>query len=220
MRDESISRSSDSVASALPQAFGWLSLPGVIALTLRLGYEQTFLTWRDGVQMVGFALAHSSTILFGWMLLSAVIAIGYLLSVAVILVVRWFRGERTQLNAMPGTVLILLFAVLFIPYERWMALGLRLGVAKAHQPEYLVQGAALGHKYLVDAALKSGVAIDETESSGTALNAACINKQIEMARYLISKGADLSRAPECKWIPAVGGKVLPRVPGTTIRVTQ
>ena len=98
-----------------------------------------------------------------------------------------------------------------------MAVGVHSGFATAHQVEYLVYGAASGHKYLVDAVLKNGVPVDASESR-TALNAACASKKINMARYLISKGADLSRAPECKWVPEVGGKVLPRAPGTTVEV--
>jgi hypothetical protein len=208
-----------SLTSSFLKSLGWLSIPGMVALTSRLVYEQTLLTWRNGMQMVGYSLSHAYTTLFLWMLLSAVIAIAYLLSIAVVSAARWFRSEPVRFSVMPAAALLLFFGLLFIPYEMWMVFSLRLGVAQAHQAEYLVHGAATGHKYLVNAILRNGVGVDESgESSGTALNAACVSRKFDMARYLISKGADLSHAPDCKWVPEVGGKVLPRVPGTTVEV--
>jgi hypothetical protein len=199
------------------QIIGWVSMPGIIALTARLVYEQTVLTWRDGMQAVGYSLGHAYALLFLWMLLSVLGAIGYFLAVVVVSVIRRVRSERLQLNLPFVIALVFLFGILMIPYEVWMAVGVHMGFATAHQVEYLVYGAASGHKYLVDAVLKNGVPVDASESR-TALNAACASKEINMARYLISKGADLNRAPECKWVPEVGGKVLPRVPGTTVEV--
>ena len=75
------------------QATGWYALPGMIVLVSRVVYEQTALTWRDGVQMVGFSLAHSHTVLLMWMVLSLILAIIYLLGVAAISACRLFRGE-------------------------------------------------------------------------------------------------------------------------------
>src|SRR5262245_45477822 len=155
------------------QALGWLSLPGVFALVLRLVYEQTVLTWRDGEQMVGFALAHAHTGLLLGGLMSVMAGVVYLLLITVVSVLRWFRGERLHLNVVPAAGLVLLFGALLIPYEIWMVLGVRLGVAQAHQAQYLVHGAGSGHKYLVNAVLRNGAAVDAIGYSGTALNAAC-----------------------------------------------
>jgi len=215
---ENESRSARSAPPRWLQAIGWLSLPGVFALVLRLVYEQTVLTWRDGEQMVGFALAHVYTGLLVWGVLSVIVGIVYLLLIAAVSTLQRFRGERLHSNVVPTVGLVMLFGVLLIPYEIWMVLGVRLGVAQNHQAEYLVHGAGSGHKYLVNAVLRNGVPVDATESSSTALNAACANKDIEMARYLISKGADLKRAPECQVVPELGGKVRPQVPSTTIEV--
>src|SRR5205814_5096011 len=55
MNDESRSMPSRSLASSSLQAIGWLSLPGIIALASRLVYEQTVLTWGDGMQAVGLS---------------------------------------------------------------------------------------------------------------------------------------------------------------------
>src|SRR5262249_7522421 len=88
MGDESRLMPTSSTPPSWLQALGWLSLPGMVACVSRLVYEQTVLTWRDGEQMVGFALAHAHVILLVWMMLSAVLAIVYLLSVAFISVFR------------------------------------------------------------------------------------------------------------------------------------
>ena len=37
---------------------GWLALPGGGMLLARMIYEQTYLTWSEGPQMLGFALWH------------------------------------------------------------------------------------------------------------------------------------------------------------------
>jgi hypothetical protein len=37
---------------------GQVALPGTVLLAVDLIYEQTFLTWAHGAQMVGFAVSH------------------------------------------------------------------------------------------------------------------------------------------------------------------
>jgi hypothetical protein len=37
---------------------GWVALPGTLLLALDQIYEQTFLTWSHGEQMVGFYVSH------------------------------------------------------------------------------------------------------------------------------------------------------------------
>jgi ankyrin repeat protein len=59
--------------------------------------------------------------------------------------------------------------------------------------------ASQNQKYLVKAFLRNGVAIDSLGQYGrTALDQACLAGQVEMARYLFSKGAQLELAPDCR----------------------
>ena len=50
---------------------GWVALPGTLALFLRLSYEWSILSWREGPQMIGFTLTHAYVLIFLVMLLSA-----------------------------------------------------------------------------------------------------------------------------------------------------
>jgi hypothetical protein len=50
----------------------------------------------------------------------------------------------------------------------------------------------------VELLLNGGVPVDMLNGSSTALNGACAGGQIEIARFLLAKGANLSRAPDCR----------------------
>src|SRR3954467_14957314 len=51
----------------------WLFYPGTALLAARLVYEQTYLTWKHGPLMVGFALGHGSTLFIAGLLLSTLL---------------------------------------------------------------------------------------------------------------------------------------------------
>src|SRR2546430_7357995 len=76
------------------------------------------------------------------------------------------RGASSVKSNAGGWPLFLISLVL-VPYEFWIVLGVRLGVAEAHRSEYLEHGAALGHKYLVKTMLDDGLPVDAKGSSGT-----------------------------------------------------
>jgi hypothetical protein len=43
--------------------WGILAWPGALYLVLRIVWEETLLTWRQGPQMVGFSLAHTGPLI-------------------------------------------------------------------------------------------------------------------------------------------------------------
>lgn len=173
--------------------------------------------------MVGFSLVHAFPGLFLLMLLSALLACVFLLAATVYVVAVFARQRHLAVGwvgFVPAAVLLVCIGLLFVPYSFWkLALVVIVGPGD-HAVEHLAEAAALGELRLVRALLEKGVAVDNMNSFGTtALNGACVAGQLQTARYLMSKGADVQRAPDCKFVPALTGKPpYPRIPGTTIEV--
>ena len=200
---------------------GWIALPGTLAFAVDLIWEQTLLTWQRGPQMVGFALTHAHTGLFIFMVLSALTAHLFLFCVLSLAIRDAIR--RTPFRAPQWLEIMLLLccvAVLYIPYGVWRFVVVETAGPGGHGGEHMSFAAAFGEGYVVRALLAKGVTVDAPGSSGsTALNAACVEKKVQMARYLLSRGADLERAPDCQFVE----EVVPhpnrvRVPGATIEV--
>jgi hypothetical protein len=211
-------------SSSLPpwlQLCGWLALPGTVALVSRLTYEKTILTWKYGWYAVGYALGHAYVELLFAMLFSLVGAAVFLVGAAVVVSFRCFHHRKLpHINRLQVGVLLFSIGLLMVPDPVWMLIGVRSGAAREYAPDYLEYFAASDHPYLVKKILEYGVPVDAVNASGaTALNGACAGKHAELARYLLSKGADISRAPACRWFTPISGKTLPRIPPTTITVT-
>ena len=92
------------------------ALPGAAAFALRLMYEQTVMTWRDGEQMVGFALEHAYVFLFLPMILSFVVAHVGLACVLSVSIARWLRGLPTpKWNWVPVVALLVFTVLVYVP---------------------------------------------------------------------------------------------------------
>jgi hypothetical protein len=124
-------------------------------------------------------------------------------------------------------------ALFYIPYGTWQLLSLELrgpGRGAAAQLGFAV---VEKQPYLVKAFLREGVPIDaRCYLDKTALELACDTGELDTSRYLVSKGASLDKAPECRRfgefavlmkpvaVPTQGQSGLPEVPGTTVKVTS
>lgn len=198
---------------------GWLSIPGTIALAVRLVYEQTYLTWMQGMQMVGFALTHAYSGVFLLLMLSSLGAFLFILA-AVFVVPLHLVGQRRipGKNILQIAMIVTAFACMLCPYAVWVRLSVKIAGPGAFGPQFMVFAAADDDRGTVDLLLDKGLNVDVMNGTSTALNGACAGKRIEMAKYLIARGAKVSRAPECEWIEEISGKHRPKVPGTSIEV--
>ena len=98
--------------------WGVLAWPGAIYLVLRIVWEETLLTWRQGPQMVGFSLAHTGPLLL--LLLSAALSVVWLVVVLVRSAVMLHRHRKVP--AVRWVVLaggIALLSLFFVPYGFW-----------------------------------------------------------------------------------------------------
>jgi hypothetical protein len=201
---------------------GWIGLFGTGLLSLRLLYEQTVLTWHTGWQMVGFSLAHTNPALLLIGMLGAVCAHLFFLALLVTVVVGRFHNRSVpRPNLMLVFTLGIVTALLYVPYAGWMTLLVKLWGPGQHGNSYLSFAAAEHHPYLVKTLIDSGVPVDAPYGGYTALNATCVEKDLGIARYLLSKGADLNRAPDCEWLNGLSGKPKRiQVPGTSVEVKE
>jgi len=158
----------------------------------RIVYEETILTWANGPQMVGFALAHGAAPL---VLIAGLVGLpcGLLwMLVSIILLVRQ-KFRIPVFDWLPMVLLSFLVTMLLIPYETWEELIVRMLGPGAHGGQFLVQAAAQDNQRFVKFLLRKGYDINSETGGTTPLSGAANGGHQEMVKLLISKGADLNR---------------------------
>lgn len=156
-------------------------------------YEETVLTWRDGGQMVGFAMAHGA---FPLVFLAGLIGLPCALlwiAVSLILLIRK-KFRIPVIDWVPIALLSILAALLFTPYETWEELAVRIAGPGLHGSNFLVQAAAQDKLRFVKLLLNKGYDINYEDPGGTTpLSGAANGGHEEMVAFLISRGADVNR---------------------------
>ena len=174
------------------------ALPGTAAFALRLIYEQTVMTWREGEQMIGFALAHADIFLFLPMLLSFVLAHVGLACVASVIFGRWLRRlPSPKWNWLPVAALLVCTGLVYVPYDVWMTTTIKLAGPGPHGTSFLMLAAADGRLPLAKVLIAKGVSPNTTAGGSTALEVACSSRNLDVAQFLLGQGSDISRAPGC-----------------------
>ncbi len=179
---------------------GMLAVFSIGLIALDLVYEQTFLTWADGIQNVGFALLH---VLGPLVLVPFVLAFlsgcAFLIWVILLVFVRRHHNRPSPEISWTLVILVILEAcACFAPYRFWERAIIVAKGPGPHAAQFLVWAAADGDRPTVSLLLNRGVPVDILNDTSTALNTACAGGQAEIARLLLSKGADVNRAPDCR----------------------
>jgi hypothetical protein len=152
--------------------------------------------------------------------LSAICAHVFLIVLLGFVIAARLRGHP---RPCPSLVLVLTLGlvtgILYVPYAAWMTLMVKVWGPGQHGDSFLQFAAAEHHPHLAKTLIDSGVPVDAPYDGHTALNAACVEKDVPIAEYLLSNGADLNRAPDCEWLDEVTGKKKRiKVPPTTVEV--
>jgi ankyrin repeat protein len=167
-------------------------------LQFRLIYEQTIMTWREGEQMIGFALAHVYIFLYLPMMLSFVLAQVGLACVASVSFARWLRRLPTpKWNWLPVVALLVCTGLVYVPYDVWMTTTIRLVGPGPHGISFLMLAVADGRLLLAKTLAAKGVSPNTMAGGSTALGIACSSRNLDVAKFLLGQGADISRAPNC-----------------------
>ena len=176
--------------------FGMLAVGCAIAavpisfLSLRLVWEQTFLSWERGPQMVGFSLMHAG---IGIVLILTLCA-GLLWAVITLVVAAVPGKQRHATNFAAAFAVIVLALPTFVPYGFWIRLFAPRIAATPYGPDFLVHMAAFGDISAVDALLEAGVPINSSNQSGIrAIEASANEKQSAMRDHLAIRGGSDKR---------------------------
>lgn len=162
---------------------------GAAALAIRLVWEQTFLSWDRGPQMVGFSLMHGGLGVL-LLVLSAAASL-WLVGMLVCMLVRRSTG------GVPGLAVTCVCAVslaaILIPYGWWQIAFASKLAHGPHAAEFLSMSSARGHERVVDVLLAKGVQINaRTHEGSTALHAAAGSGQMSLVWLLTERGADIN----------------------------
>lgn len=200
--------------------FGCMSLSVVTPFTLRYVYVQTVLTWRNAWQMVGYSLAHVHPFIMLLGIAGAISAHIFLLVWLVVFIARKMRGQATSRATVAMAIAVAaVTALLYVPYSGWMLLVVEIGGPGPNGNSYLSFAAAEHHPRLAKILIDKGVPVDAPYAEHTALNGACVIKDVQIARDLISRGANVDAAPDCHSFYELTGKPKPmQVPGSKIDV--
>ncbi len=163
--------------------------PLAFLLTARFVYEQTYLTWAHGLQMVGFTLAHQGLDF----LIPGMLALGlthvWLLIVVVLVVAskRYRRLTKFQAAIVAATVLTLVLT--YIPYLWWQRLVVRIPGSKISERDIFLQAAGQGRLATAKSYLPPNA---DLKTINQAFFGACVEGQIDMMNFLLKKGADVN----------------------------
>src|SRR5881396_1764582 len=154
-------QSADAAVTRLPS---WLRLMGGATLIAnavlagRLVWEQTYLTWYSGPQMVGFSLAHG----YGAVLLLSPVFLLLWIAITSVTIVRGVVLRRRLALAtwidIGGALMVV--AVLLVPYGTWQWLFVDRLLTGPHVGEFMTYAAATGDLRTVKALLSRGVDVD------------------------------------------------------------
>jgi Ankyrin repeats (3 copies) len=155
-------------------------------------YEKTILTWVNGPQMVGFAMAHVLPAIF---IAGLIGLLGTLLWLAVSLVLLIRKRFRLPvIDWIPVILSILLVALVSVPYEAWEELMVRIAGPGSHGSDFLVQAAGQDKQRFVALLLRKGHDVNYEDHGGAIpLSATSLGGHEKMIRFLISKGAQVNR---------------------------
>jgi hypothetical protein len=229
---ETKSQTGVGILSTIQQAIGLICFGASGLFAAEVIYEQTLLTQAHGPQMVGFTLAHEH---IGFLLLGSAGLLGlYIWIVAFIAIFGYLRIKRgrkassTEWLQFGASILVLM--MFWIPYEWWQYTTVRVAGPGPRAADQFAAAASGDHRYLVDVLMKDGVKVDTPDTHGvTALERACDAGQKPMAKYLVSRGANLGSASSCRRYPDLAARMKPipsppddgllKVPSETVVVT-
>lgn len=171
--------------------FGIATLTANAILAGRVVWEQTALTWREGPQMVGFALAHG---LWFPLITSPVLLLLLAVWLAMVVAQGLACGRRPGRKlASLASATIAVGAALLTPYQVWQRTFATRLMHGPYAGEFMDEAAAVGDRATVAAFLAHGGATDLTDRDGkTPLHAAAVGNQPEMIEFLVARGAALN----------------------------
>jgi hypothetical protein len=152
----------------VPAVLTAMGIPPAIGAALfagRIVYESTFLTWQQGLQMVGFSMMHGGPGVVGFFAL----LLGILWAIVVTLVAVHRRTWMSRSQALLIVVVALSYGLARIPYGYWKLLTVKICGIERVTPGWLTYAAAKGEKPLLQHLIANGFDINTRNGGGESL---------------------------------------------------
>jgi hypothetical protein len=162
-----------------------------VALAVRIVWEETFLTMREGPQMVGFSLAHGH----GAVLLVApfLLALWFLIALIITLACLWRKRALSKWHWSTLACSVLAIGVVSLPPSFWQWMFIGAFARSPHAFDLMASEAAEGDVKTVHGYLEHGVPITARNYEGsTVAFTAAAGGSLPMMEMLTSKGIDLN----------------------------
>jgi hypothetical protein len=172
---------------------GYILLAGAAFFVGGIVYQETILTWTDGPQSLGFGNVHTGSFLFFFLVAFALLVGNSLWTIGSVVLLIRKKFQVPLVEWAPIVLLVILAAILAIPYESWEVLSVRIVDPGPHGNRFMLYASASGNQPLVAYLLRKGYDVNYELDGTTPLSGASVGGKKEMVRFLISKGADVNR---------------------------
>jgi hypothetical protein len=160
-------------------------------LVVRIIWEETSLTLRQGPQMIGFSLAHGG----GAVLLLAPILLVVWVAFALPTLIVVFARKRDYSKLFPTSFMcvVALLGLLSLPPIFWQWLLMPMFAKSSHAVDLMVYAAAEGDVRTVIGYLAHGVPVESKNYEGsTAAFTGAVSGNVKVLELLTERGADLN----------------------------
>ena len=164
-------------------ASGWIISVSATYVALRLTYEHTVLTLRNGPQMVGFALLHGPGLVPVFLSLLSII---WMPVAIVLIIVRVIRKSRVRMLIIQAAIISMMFGLQSVPEEYWRLTLLNMNLVDNNlKCQFFTEAGMFGQKQLIFRLFP-----DCQDKGAVALYNASLGGHLEIVRYLAEQGTD------------------------------
>lgn len=171
-----------------------VGLPTVLFTAIFMGrmvWEETFLTFQQEPQMLGYSLAHGAgaiLLLAPWLL-----SLWLLVALVILIVCPWRKRSLSKWYLSTFASAVLILGILSLPPAFWQFAFLGSFARSPHAGDLMVYAAGEGDARLVRGYLDHGVSLEATNYAGsTAAFVAAAAGDLPMIEMLASEGASLN----------------------------
>ena len=99
----------------------WIAIICATPLYLRLLWEQTLLTWKHGLQMVGWTIVHNHTVFFLFGIIGYLLVFTWIPSTGIYILIK--RKRLTKSIIFYFAIPLIAIVLGLVPYGFWASLG-------------------------------------------------------------------------------------------------
>jgi hypothetical protein len=171
---------------------GWIILAVQSLFVARIVYESTFLTCRNGPQMIGFALIHVGPSIFLLGILFLPFGALFFVVMLVFGLFKKLRFDRNEWLLLGGYLLG--FSLLSLPYSTWEWMDMKVCSSGPLGDSFLQEAAIKGDFGQVKKLVEQGHSVNYSLGDGeTPLTSAVRGGRVDVVSFLLANGANVNK---------------------------